>query len=143
MEVNLISISAIITEIETAAATGQLTDIERFINMLDVSDQLELHSHLSMNTLQIIKNHRHELTISDAVKEHMLWYYLSQQEWSDDVLAETIAIYIESSFIAMESIVIVALKQNRVTEQQVQRIRQAFASKEVTRQIEQWRERFT
>ncbi len=110
---NPIHISEVVTEIETAVINEQSpADIERSIHMLDLSDQLELHSHLSRQALQMIKDHRHELAISDAVKEHMLWYYLSQQEWSYAVLADTIAIYIETSYIAMESIIITALKQS-------------------------------
>ncbi len=140
-EMNQINTSAIIVKIEDAALNHHLADLEHWINKLDLSDQLELHRHLSRNALQIIREQRHQLAVNDGVKEHIIWYELSNQPWSDAVLVETIAIYQETSWVAMESIVLVALKKNKATEQQVRYIGDVFASKEVTRQIQRWKER--
>ncbi len=140
-EMNQINTSAIIVKIEDAALNHHLADLEHWINKLDLSDQLELHRHLSRNALQIIREQRHQLAVNDGVKEHIIWYDLSNQPWSDAILAETIAIYQDTSWIAMESIVLVALKQNKATAQQVRHIGDVFASKEVTRQMQRWKER--
>ncbi len=140
-EMNQINTSAIIVKIEDAALNHHLADLEHWINKIDLSDQLELHRHLSRNALQIIREQRHQLAVNDGVKEHIIWYELSNQPWSDAVLVETIAIYQETSWVAMESIVLVALKKNKATEQQVRHIGDVFASKEVTRQIQRLKER--
>ncbi|WP_322904772.1 hypothetical protein [Paenibacillus campi] len=115
--------------------------MERLINLLNVSDQLELHGELSFQALKVIKDYRHQLAISDAVKEHVIWCYFSKQSWSDAMLEEVGTIYQETSFMAMESIVLIALKQNKVTEQQVAYIQNVFSTKEVWKQIKRWQER--
>ena len=50
---------------------------------MDLSEQLGLHGELDIETLKVIKDHKDQIDIHKHVKEHMIWYYFSQQEWTD------------------------------------------------------------
>jgi RNA 3'-terminal phosphate cyclase len=56
-------------------------------------------------------------------------------------LEEVIKIYEQERFIAMESIVVSALKEDKVGEHQIEKIRRAFNTKEVKKQIDRWLKR--
>ncbi|WP_339324662.1 hypothetical protein [Paenibacillus sp. FSL W8-0194] len=141
LEGNTIDLLSVISRIETAASNHHMKELERLIHSLDISDQLGLHGELSLKTLKVIKDHKDQVNINKAVKEHMIWYYFSQQEWSDSILAEVIKIYEQEGFIALESIVISALKENKVLDHQIETIRKAFKTKESIKQIGKWVER--
>ena len=47
---------------------------------MDLSEQLGLHGELDIETLKVIKDHKDQIDIHKHVKEHMIWYYFSQQE---------------------------------------------------------------
>ncbi|MGG1617344.1 hypothetical protein [Paenibacillus sp. NRS-1781] len=71
----------------------------------------------------------------------MIWYYFRQQEWTEAVLEEVIKIYEQERFIAMESIIVSSLKEDKVEEHQIEKIRRAFNTKEVKKQIDRWLKR--
>lgn len=133
--------SLFIHQIETAGLNKKIKEIERLIRSLSLSDQLGLHSKLSLRILEVIKDNKDQIDIHKSVKEHMIWYYFSQQEWREAVLEEVIHVYNEEGFIAMESIVVTALKEDQVEEYQIQTISKAFDTKEVKKQINKWLER--
>ncbi|OBR68945.1 hypothetical protein A7K91_15065 [Paenibacillus oryzae] len=115
--------------------------MERLIKSIDISDQLGLHGELGIEALRTIKDNRDQLNIDESVKEHMIWYYFTKQDWSDSILAEVIKIYEQNSYIALESTVVSALKQGNVEEHQIEIIRRAFNKKEIVKQIGKWLER--
>lgn len=141
MEERSIENSLFIHQMETAGLNKEIKELERLIRSLSLSDQLGLHSKLSLQTLEVIKDYKDQIDIRKHVKEHMIWYYFSQQEWREAVLEEIIHVYNEEGFIAMESIVVSALKEDQVEEHQIETIRKAFDTKEVKKQINKWLER--
>lgn len=100
-----------------------------------------MHGELNVETLKVIKDYRNQIHISKHVKEHMIWYYFSQLEWTEEVLEEVSGIYEQEGFIAMESLVVSALKENQIEKQQIEKIKRVFDTKEVKKQINKWEER--
>lgn len=141
MEEKAIENSLFIHQMETAGLNKEIKELERLIRSLSLSDQLGLHGKLNIQTLEVVKDYRDQINIHKHVKEHMIWYYFSQQEWREEFLEEVINIYGKEGFIAMESIIVSALKEDQVEEHQIETIRKAFDTKEIEKQINKWCER--
>lgn len=140
-EENIIKNSSFIDYLEKASLKRDIKEVERLIHSLDLLEQLGLHGELNVETLKVIKDYRDQIHVSKHVKEHMIWYYFSQQEWTEEVLEEVSEIYEQEGFIAMESLVVSALKENQIEKQQIEKIKRVFDTKEVKKQINKWEER--
>ncbi|WP_435921101.1 hypothetical protein [Paenibacillus sp. DYY-L-2] len=132
---------SIIERIDLAAAQMNYKEIERLINAMDLSDQLEIHSLLNSSTIKAITKNKNEIHIDSSVKEHMIWFYFHGLSWSDKMLDQLIQIYNEEHYLALESIVIRAIKTNEVKMNQIDRMESAFSSKEFQKQIKSWKQR--
>ncbi|MFD0675602.1 MULTISPECIES: hypothetical protein [unclassified Paenibacillus] len=112
--------------------------IDKLINSLSISEQLSIHGTLEFSSLEYITRKMGQLTISYSVKEHILWSYYQQLDWSDDMLLKLIQEFRQDNFSALESLVIRAIKNDQVTKEQVNLIFNEFYNKEVERQIYFW-----
>jgi len=139
--VSITDTTQIVDQINHAATCGQIKKIESFINSMALEEQLGLHGLLNPAAIETIANNIDILNIDRGVKEHIIWYYLSKLNWSDEVLSRIIKIYKHENYIALESLVISAIKLDEVEDYQIEMILNVFDTKEIKREIEKRIER--
>ncbi|UKS29654.1 hypothetical protein LOZ80_12260 [Paenibacillus sp. HWE-109] len=111
------------------------------ISKLGTSDQLGIHSDLSNASLQAVYKYRNELLFIDDAKEHIVWFYFRKMientahAISDTILDEIIAEYKRANYIALESIIIDLIKKERLSQEQVDRIKVIFQSNAFRKQV--------
>ncbi|GIO70414.1 hypothetical protein NYE48_05075 [Paenibacillus sp. FSL M7-1455] len=122
--------------ISQACDRSDIHKIQDLINSLDISEQLDIHGFLRKIDLEFITTNIDSLEINDGVKEHIVYTILSRTNWSDDLLGEIIKIYQSYGFIAMESLVITAIKQDIITSPQLSLILLIFSgSKAIKKEL--------
>lgn len=102
---------------------------------MDISDQLQLHGQLHLESLKFISEHRDQLNLSDDAIEHIIWFYYSKQEWTDELLLKICEDYKKQPMTALESLIISKLKDDRITTKQFDTIESVFSGKEIKRQL--------
>ena len=110
-----------------------INTIQDLINSLDISEQLGIHGYLRKIDLEFITINIDSLEINDGVKEHIVYSNLSRMNWSDKLLGEIVKIYKSYGFIAMESLVITAIKQDIITPTQLKLILLIFSGSKAIR----------
>lgn len=105
---------------------------------LDTSDQLQLNSQLHFESLKFILEHRDQLNLSDDAIEHIIWSHYSSQEWTNELLLRIIEEYRNKPMITLESLIISALKHDKITTIQYNTIDKFFSTKEIKRQLFFW-----
>lgn len=108
---------------------------------MPLNEQLDLQQLLPDASLAYILEHRQLLSLRSEVIEHMLWRHYQQSVWSTSLLQELLAEYRRERFIALESVVIEAIKRNKLTEQQAALIIENMPNSEVKRQLLLWQMR--
>ncbi|GIO13840.1 hypothetical protein J19TS2_33950 [Cohnella xylanilytica] len=63
---------------------------------------------------------------------------MSKLNWSDEVLSRIIQIYKHETYIALESLVISAIKLDEIEDYQIEMILNVFDTKEIKREVEKW-----
>lgn len=139
--VSITDTAQMVEQINHAATCGQIKKIESLINSMALDEQLGLHGLLNPAALETITNNIDILQIERGVKEHIIWYYLSKLNWADELLSRIIQIYKHENFIALESLVINAIKLDEVEDDQIEMILNVFDTKEINREVEKWIER--
>ncbi|WP_028596246.1 hypothetical protein [Paenibacillus assamensis] len=135
------NIIQIAERINQAAMKNQVKEIETLINEINISEQMGIHSFLDIRGLETITNNKDILNIHPGVKEHVIWLYFCKVEWSDHNFSELIRIYREEKYLALESRIVSALKEDEVNENQIGKIQEVFNSKEIEKQLKKWNER--
>ncbi|WP_410769516.1 hypothetical protein [Fontibacillus sp. BL9] len=134
-------ISTLIKMIDMAAVQKKYKEIEKQINLMDISDQHEIHSLLHESTIEVITENKDEINIASSVKEHIIWFHFYNLTWSDEMLDQLIKIYKEERYLALESRVVSAIKSDEINDSQIQKLESIFSSKEFRKHIERWKKR--
>ncbi|MBE9916467.1 hypothetical protein G8C92_20830 [Paenibacillus donghaensis] len=134
-------ITTILKTIDMAAIQKNYKEIEKQINLMDISDQHGIHSLLHESTIEVITENKDEINIASSVKEHIIWFYFYKLAWSDNMMDQLIKIYKEESYLALESRVISAIKSDEINDSQIHKLESTFSSKEFQKQIERWKRR--
>ncbi|MBP1991160.1 hypothetical protein [Paenibacillus eucommiae] len=109
--------------------------INKIISFLDTDEQLRIHSDLSEVSLKGIYTYRNEININDHAKEHITWWYFRQMVDTippmipDKMLNEIIDEYRRVKYIALESIILNLMKNERLSLKQVDSLKSEFHSK--------------
>lgn len=133
--------SSIIKMIDIAAAQKNYKEIEKLINIMNISVQHGIHSLLDESTIEVITKNKDNINIASSVKEHIIWLHFYKLPWSDEMLDQLIKIYKEERYLALESRVISAIKSDEIDVSQINKLESIFSSKEFINQIESWKKR--
>jgi hypothetical protein len=125
-------------EIHILVLQDDRTRLSDLINSLSVSDQLSIHTELDLESLRYITENRENLTLNYNALEHIVWNYYRQLPWSDELLIILLEEFKKERFIALESIIISAIKNDKTTREQIELISPEFTDKEIIRQLFFW-----
>ncbi|WP_426454368.1 hypothetical protein ACP26L_17305 [Paenibacillus sp. S-38] len=98
--------------------------VEAHLQALELSEQLQIHNLLEVESLRLIYCFRERSSLDDSVLEHLIWRYfqleltLEGNRYTDAFLNELLAEYSRRRWLAVESLVIRALKEDRLSEAQ-------------------------
>ncbi|WP_442600775.1 hypothetical protein [Paenibacillus sp. KN14-4R] len=134
-------ISSIIKKIDLAATQKNYKELEDLINSMELTEQLGIHSLLNRSTIKVITDNKDIINVHSSAKEHIIWFYFNNLLWSGEVLDQLIDIYKEEHYLALESIVISAIKSDEIELNQISKLESTFNSKEFIKQIERWKQR--
>ncbi|WP_342561906.1 hypothetical protein NST84_19965 [Paenibacillus sp. FSL R7-0345] len=134
----------ILTQIEPLLEDHSLKEEEltnqlnRLISLLEIGEQAELHGHLNKTQLVRLYELLPSLSFNFSAKEHITWKYFNdkvrdecQQSayLSRRLLDELSSSYRQYTFLALESIVIVCLKADRIDPQHVAELETLFSGR--------------
>jgi hypothetical protein len=127
--------------LEKGSSSEQLLAANEILRRLDVSEQMEIHNKISVTALRNLFAILHDVTLVPEAKEHITWYYfrelVKQKEGllSDDLLEEIIDYYRRNKYLALESLVIEALKEDRITTKQTIKCTEVFQSRAFNKEL--------
>jgi len=136
-----LDIQQIIEGINEHVVQKELTKLKLLIHSLPLSEQLTLHQYIPVSSLVYLLEHRAQLSLHSGVIEHMMWRYYQQLHWSTAMLQDLLADYQRERFIALQSIVIEAIKNDKLTEDQEKLIVENMSHPEIHRQLLFWQMR--
>ncbi|WP_168124006.1 hypothetical protein [Paenibacillus sp. HB172176] len=116
-------------------ANDEFHYIDDLIHSLEIDEQLSIHSILDRETLKYLTENIDKLKINDSVKEHILWSFYSEMEWTDELLVTLIEVYSVDRYIAVESIIVNAIKSDVIQNSQIDKIIKSFENKEIPKQL--------
>ncbi|RXZ79769.1 hypothetical protein EBB07_21285 [Paenibacillaceae bacterium] len=110
--------------------------LNEVLPQLDISEQLQLHGNLSNRQLSRFYDVISLINISPSAKEHILWKYFKYREeeedaklFSNDLIVEIIECYRKNKYTGIESIIIEALKNDRIMAGQLHILEDSFFGK--------------
>ncbi|AFC30351.1 hypothetical protein PM3016_3522 [Paenibacillus mucilaginosus 3016] len=109
--------------------------VEAHLRGLELSKQLQIHNLLDVEALRLIYCCRETSSLDDSVLEHLIWRYfqlmldLQGNRFTDALLNELLTEYSRKRSMALESIVIRGLKEDRFSEAQSAEADLVFTSK--------------
>ncbi|GAA0134691.1 hypothetical protein YSY43_15310 [Paenibacillus sp. YSY-4.3] len=111
-------------------------EINDIISEHELSEQLELNGSINKKQLARLYSVLHLVDLDSSVKEHIAWdYFKNKYEEtntryiSEDLLEEIVETYTKSKYLGLESVIIDALKTDRIQLNQILNLEKIFFSK--------------
>lgn len=141
----MVNIPTVFTEIcahiEEHITRDNIDTVNKKLKMLPSSDQSLLYSILSLESLHYIIKHREQIVLIESIIEDMMWFYYSQQKWTDHLLDQIIDEYEAKPTVGLASIIVSQLKDDHISIKQFELISTIFHDKEIKRQLYFWKVR--
>lgn len=111
-------------------------EINHIFSQHKLSEQLELHGSINKKQLARLYSVLNLVHMDSSVKEHITWYYFKNKcdetdtsYINEELLEEIVENYKESKYIGLESLIINALKTDRIQLNQISNLEKSFFSK--------------
>ncbi|AZK44934.1 hypothetical protein [Paenibacillus lentus] len=111
-------------------------EINHIISQHELSEQLELNGSINKQQLARLYSVLHLVDMDSSVKEHIAWNYFKNKYEetntryiSEDLLEEIVETFTESKYLGLESVIIDALKTDRIQLNQILNLEKIFFSK--------------
>ncbi|MDO3411253.1 hypothetical protein QWJ34_15920 [Saccharibacillus sp. CPCC 101409] len=114
---------------QTAAA------INRVLTKMDRGERMTLNGCLSARALSNLYPILNDTVLEREAREHIVWtHFLHESKrrgeiWTDEFVQRIVAEYRANRYIAVESLVVQGLKEDRVTETQIERLAEVMEAK--------------
>jgi hypothetical protein len=109
--------------------------IESIINKLDIDERINALSSFSYQQFSKLYLLSKDLKIDNWIIEHIYYQYYNLAPVTDEMITQLLNDFSKSGFIALKSAAINLLKEDLVTECQIERIMNEITDKEVTKQV--------
>lgn len=129
-KINELASSAITAEEQELAAIT----IAEIISSCEIGIQFELQSKISEKALELIVTHREKLNLCQEIKDHFVWSFYreaigkSGSNIDSHLLNDILVEYTRTKSIALESIIIQAIKSDVLTKAQISKAKDIFTS---------------
>ncbi|MUG46444.1 hypothetical protein [Paenibacillus woosongensis] len=111
-------------------------EINDIISQHELSEQLELHGSINKKQLARLYSVLNLVHMDSSVKEHITWNYFKNKcdetdttYINEELLEEIVETYRESKYLGLESLIIDALKTDKIQLNQISKLEKCFFSK--------------
>ncbi|MFC6458550.1 hypothetical protein [Paenibacillus vulneris] len=118
-----------------------VSEIEMLINKMTISEQLDIHNELSEKAIDLIFKFRNDINLEESVKENIIWWAFTLKIRNnggcitDELLEDLINVYKVNNFAALEHIAIQAVRFNKISENQLLKVKDVFKSNAFQKEI--------
>ncbi|MEF2245372.1 hypothetical protein [Paenibacillus sp. IITD108] len=126
------SINTIIDDV-SLTEKEKVEQVTKVILSMDVCDQVSINGSLNENAISFFYCNINSIPMHDAAKEHIVmqyfWNCIDKTGVTDDLISMLVEYYKIFNYLALESIAINLMKNNRVTREQVKLFQTVFSGK--------------
>ncbi|GBF74330.1 hypothetical protein PA598K_02668 [Paenibacillus sp. 598K] len=112
--------------------------VNRLLSNLGMSEQLSLHHDLSDAALDFIYQNIDDITLDDGPLEHIVWSFfwrkVKQKSLSEELFSRLVDAYERTKYVALESLVIGLIKEDLLTEAQLNEVLARIPTKTVLKE---------
>ncbi|QUL56310.1 hypothetical protein KDC22_07335 [Paenibacillus tritici] len=140
-ESTLISIKRVL-EKDNSNMDKMVEELNNYISRLEVGEQAELHGELSKHQLTSLYKVLNSIVISPSAKEHITWLYFrlkcednSLEFLNTELVNEMIVSYKQHKYLGIESLIIDAIKSEKINPQLLLPLEMEFTSKAFKKEL--------
>ncbi|NQX43749.1 hypothetical protein HQN87_00270 [Paenibacillus tritici] len=119
-----------------------ISELNNYISQLEVGEQAELHGELSKHELNRLYKVLSSIVMSPTAKEHITWFYFklkcednSSEFLNTELVNEMIVSYKQHKYLGIESLIIDAIKSEKINPQLLLSLGMEFTSKAFKKEL--------